>query len=276
MSKPISLDEVLERFAQRNGGNFTSIDRSELKFSYESISYSLPSVGEGGDKVIPKQTLINNSSLEQTQSFEWQETKANSFSWTLQTALNVGTTVEASVGIPLIAEGKISSTMELNLSTTEQQTSSKDQQWGVDIPVRVPPYRRMVCESVITSGVVDVPFEATVFIEGSVTFHHQNGWVKENINVILFIIELYEGEVFGYRSILTDQQRGILAFASGVVKGAFGVDIITQFTESPLESGSDAPLSVVIIPERLRGLQQEVLDRISRNPSQKLKKHFVS
>lgn len=276
-----SLDYILERFDYHTGGQFgvgaERIEKHKLKFEYVSISYNPPVVREGKVFRISSQTLTNNSDKEQVLPFEWQYDYRNSFSWTLPTVLNAGITVEATVEVPPIAGGRIPPTMKLNLSTAGEQTISETKLWKVETTVKVPPNQRVLCESVITSSVAEVHFLAAVLISEYATYVYR-GPIDHHIEKILSSVEDIDGNVEGWIPISTNKERGILGYVSGIVKGVFGKSIVTQYTELPLEStpdsaSKDAPLGVRIVPESLQGIP-EVLDRLSHNPSEKLKKLF--
>jgi len=275
----------LERFDYHSGGAIGAgaqrIEKNKLKYEYLSISYNPPVVGDGKFFRIPPQTLTNNSDEEVVLPFEWQYTHRNSFSWILPTVLNAGKTVEATVEVPPIARGRIPPTMKLDLSTAREQTSSETKPWKVERTVRVPPNQRILCESVITSGVTEVYFSAAVFISGYATYVYR-GPIDHNIEMILSSVEDIDGDVNGWIPISNNEERGILGYIPGVVRGDFGKSVVTQYTELPLENAPDGasegvfdtPLSVRIVPESLQGLP-EVLDRFCRNPSEKLKKLFL-
>lgn len=206
--------------------------------TYKSISYSDP-ITTDGDLVVPSQTLINATDIQQTQSFSWTKSTTDTFSWSLTEALKVGVTVSGSAGVPLVAEGKVSATVELNLSSTQTTTESATQTWTVNQPVLVPPHTWVKCQSMISTNSDSIAFFATAQVQGYVAIWFQdkvNGhwlWFYPIGGVLQDVIsnKIIDTTGYGVLDYLT-----IAASVSGTCTGAFGVNIVTNYTSGPLDT----------------------------------------
>lgn len=206
--------------------------------TYRSISYSEP-ITSDGDMVVPSQTLTNYTDIQQTQGFSWNKATTDTFSWSITEALKVGVTVTGSAGVPLVAEGKVSATVELNLSSTQTTTESTTQTWSVNQPVLVPAHTWVKCESVISTNTDSIPFFATAQVQGYVAIWFENKvnghwlWFYPIGGVLQDVISHKTIDTTGYG--VLDYQT-ISASVSGTCNGAFGVNIITTYTSGPLDT----------------------------------------
>jgi hypothetical protein len=146
----------------------------QCQSTYQDISYDTPTVVPTGEAFGGKQTLINNSDQQQTQTFSWSNTTSAEFTYSFTEALKVGVKVSGEAGVPLVASGKIEASVELDLSSTQSQTSRKTQEWKLDQPIKVPAHCTTQCSSVITMNAADMNFTATSKITGwvAIWFDH--------------------------------------------------------------------------------------------------------
>jgi len=206
--------------------------------TYQSISYSEP-ITSNGDIVVPSQTLTNHTDIQQTQSFSWSKTTTDTFSWSFTEALKVGVTVSGSAGVPLVAEGKVSATVELTLSSTQTKTESAAQTWSVNQPVLVPAHTWVKCQSVISTNSDSIAFIAAAQVRGYVAIWFENKvnghwlWFYPIGGVLQDVIgnQIIDTTGYGVLDALT-----ISASVSGTCKGAFGVSIVTAYTSGPVDT----------------------------------------
>lgn len=206
--------------------------------TYQSINYSEP-ITSDGDIVVPSQTLTNYTNVQQTQTFSWTKSTTDTFSWSITEALKVGVTVSGSAGVPLVAEGKVSATVELNLSSTQTTTESATQTWSVNQPVLVPPQTWVKCESIISTNSDNIAFYATAQVQGYVAIWFEN---KVNGHWLWFypiggvLQDVISHKIIDTTSYSVVDSKTISAGVSGTCTGAFGVNIVTTYTSGPLNT----------------------------------------
>ncbi|HHR6143621.1 TPA: ETX/MTX2 family pore-forming toxin [Providencia alcalifaciens] len=211
---------------------------NQCRLSSSEIIYFDTSVEPTENIVIPTQTLQNNTSVPQEQTFTWTERTKNEFKWSITEALKVGITVSATVGVPSIAEGKIESTVELQASSTQESVSSKEVEWSIHQPVIVPAHTQVICASVISQSQATVDFLLHSKLQGYVAI-----WFDDQVDghwlyfyridkVISELHDLYFIDTYGYEVDLDNEC--VLVTAKGTTTGLYGIDVNTTYDEKPL------------------------------------------
>lgn len=102
--------------------------------------------------------LDNDTSVEQTKShtLEGSVTETSQFEFGL--GFKIGMSMEASVGIPVVAEGSISANFEMHTEFKWGKRTSRTTTRTVTIPVTVPPRMSAKATMTVTTAVMEVPF----------------------------------------------------------------------------------------------------------------------
>ncbi|KAK0469228.1 uncharacterized protein EV420DRAFT_15892 [Desarmillaria tabescens] len=108
--------------------------------------------------VLANQTLRNNSDREQEMAFDFSEnvTQTSLFEYTTGFTVSVGT--EFSVGIPLVAEGKISVSTTLNNEWRFGIQNTFSKTYTAHFPVKAGPQQTVHAVSTVQQGTLDVPY----------------------------------------------------------------------------------------------------------------------
>ncbi|XP_072047002.1 epidermal differentiation-specific protein-like [Amphiura filiformis] len=91
-------------------------------------------------------------SVSTTRTYEWH--------WENTTAIGVDTTYKT--GVPIIAQGEITMSVENTFSVGEGRSEENTQtdEWTVELPAKVQPQTRLNVQAIIQEGKIDVPFKA--------------------------------------------------------------------------------------------------------------------
>jgi len=131
------------------------VDFSGINFKHSNVTSVVPMfMGEN--------TFQNNSDLEQTfNTTSFSESITKSTSTTIQNGFKTSITTKGKVGIPFVAEGEVSATLEYNFSSTNTNTvSTTNTITATAQPVKVPPNKtykaEVYFEKKSTSGIVEI------------------------------------------------------------------------------------------------------------------------
>ena len=100
--------------------------------------------------------------LKTSQTFTVDKTTSDSFTWSLTEGLEVGTEFEVKVS----AVGDSKSSIKMNFSSTQSQTTSVERHWGYSARIPVPPHSKVKTTFSVLEGKVDTPFTATFQVRG--------------------------------------------------------------------------------------------------------------
>ncbi|MFP1762023.1 ETX/MTX2 family pore-forming toxin [Lonsdalea quercina] len=205
---------------------------NQCKVNYKDIEYSNFSENPGEGILAADQKLTNNTSVQQSETFTWSKSLTNTFTWAITEAIKVTSKLSFSIGIPVIAEGKIEESVEISVSATETTTTTGTTTWGLAQPVIVPPNSSVECISIVNQNTASLDFSATGEIVGYVAV-----WTKEQINghwltfhridtVFEDIVNNNLASIYGYD---IDSGVGVIVTAKGKTTGLYGVSIDTEY-----------------------------------------------
>lgn len=137
-------------------------DKFDVKLELKGIEYHDLDVKD--QKPIGVQTSIftNDTNVEDQQTFVVDKTTSDSFTWSLTEGLEVGTEFE--VKVPFIGDSK--SSIKLNFSSTQSQTTSVERHWGYSALIPVPAHSKIETSFSVLEGKIDTPFTATFQVRG--------------------------------------------------------------------------------------------------------------
>ncbi|MGW5821791.1 cytotoxin leucocidin [Streptomyces noursei] len=180
-----------ERFPASRGCRFTaSTDygrRSELGAyhqyqvgaEYRGITYDpkAPSPVPGQVNSVTT-NYRNGSAVEQVVTYKQSKTTEQDLRISVTESLKIGVTVEVSAEIPAVAKVSETTSIETNLSSTQEFTHKETQNWSVDLPLRIPPKSLIEASLVVGTQQYDIDWTATVDLVGSVAI-----WFEEKVDL---------------------------------------------------------------------------------------------
>jgi len=117
---------------------------------------------------VPSQPFIfteyftNNSTANSTIDFTKSESTSNSYSWTLSEGFYIGEKLDVTAGLPGICEVHDQFDFGLSLNSTQTQTGSDTQNWGVSEQIGIPPKSTVRVEVVIATASTSADFTTMV------------------------------------------------------------------------------------------------------------------
>lgn len=203
--------------------------------TYKDINYDSPSISPTDPISASDQVLKNGTDIEQTETYAWEKSTTNSFTWSLTESLKIGVETTFICGVPEIAEGKIKTTVELDLSSTQSQTTSDTQKWSLSVPVRVPAHSGVECISVIEQSMCELAFTAEINLSGyvAVWFDDQvDGHWLRFVEISRVIREIVDNNLMSTYS-YTIGEKVVIAHSKGKTNGTYGTQINTTYNPIP-------------------------------------------
>lgn len=186
----------------------------------------------------------NGSGSEQTVNYSDTMTTEKSFQWSVTESIDIGQSTTISVGIPELAEGSETITVNLSLSATQGGSYSNSQSWTVDWPLVIQPKTKLSARMIVTIQKYNIKWAANVAMKGRVAI-----WFDQKVALNrpgdlhwLWFVDLAKVfrdchdnnlvDVSGYE-IGGDY---VIAVARGVFTGSQGVSSDIELVEEPIES----------------------------------------
>jgi len=113
-----------------------------------------------------QQWIDNDSSLEQNVEADVSLSSTSSYATEITAGIKIGATVKGKAGIPVLAEGEVSVSTEIDFSYTGKWTTSKEKTFILKQPVRIAPQTSMAAIITASRAELIIPFEAEIVIEG--------------------------------------------------------------------------------------------------------------
>ena len=182
------------------------------------------------------QDFVNDTDIEQSNTFTRDESTTASFTWSLTEGIKVGLKASGEVGLPLVAKGKVEASVEVDFSSTQSWTDSETQRWSVSQPVKVPPHKKVTAVLAIEQKKYDIDFTSNLVIGGWVAI-----WNNDKIDLGNGKHWLY---FFPVSRVLIDKPhpgyvvRGneVVFKAKGKFTGMQGVGSRVKLTQYPLDA----------------------------------------
>jgi hypothetical protein len=108
-----------------------------------------------------RQTVINNTSQPQTSSISGSESVSETSGWSDSLAVKVGVSTSFKTGIPFIAEGKITVSLDVTNTYTWNGSTTRTKTWSFNTPVTVPANSTYVALIAATVSTISVPYTLT-------------------------------------------------------------------------------------------------------------------
>lgn len=254
-----------ERFPGSNGCRFTaSTDygkRSELgdyhryqvRAKYSGITYdpSAPSPVPGQVSSVTT-NYRNGSAVEQLVTYKQSKTTEQDLRISVTESLKIGVSMEVSAEIPAVAKVTETTSIEADLSSTQEFTHKETQNWSVDLPLKIPAKSIIEASLVIGTQKYDIDWTATVSMAGHVAI-----WFNDKVDLNhdgdyhwLWFVPIAE--------VFRDCRTHSIVGTTGYEITADGVD---TFASGTFGGGQGVSLNVNVVQKGLDGKQQRSAPR---------------
>jgi hypothetical protein len=180
----------------------------------------------------------NDTTLQQSETFQETQTSTQSFTWSITEALSIGIEISATEGVPTVASSSQKLTVTLSLSSTQGATSTNTQTWQVNTPIQVPPNSSVKADMVISMQSYNVNFTASVLLKGYVAIWNNdkvNGhwlWFHPIESVFEDCINNNIIDTTGYSIVA----GGVMTQSTGMFTGSQGISVGVTAKQYPLRS----------------------------------------
>ncbi len=132
-----------------------------VRIDYDVAAATILSTGSQGIATLP---VVNNTPQTQTSKITLSGSVSETSSWSNTLGGKVGVETEVSAGIPLLAEGKVKVSAEVNYSHTWGGSETRSRAWSVETAVTVPPNQAYVAMGVVSVSTIAVPYTLHVTV----------------------------------------------------------------------------------------------------------------
>ncbi len=111
---------------------------------------------------------------EQHFTFEGSETVTTAESWSVTGGMEVGVEAEVTAGIPILAEGKITVSAKVSVSSTYERNNSTTSQQSFSFPLTVPVGEHIQATATLYEGDINTAYTATMryILDSGETFQY--------------------------------------------------------------------------------------------------------
>lgn len=134
----------------------------DVQVQLKDLSYQDLDVRNQRPISLQSSLFTNGTSVQDQQTFSVDKTTSDSFTWSITEGIEVGSEFE--VKVPFIGDAK--SSIKLNFSSTQGQTTSVERRWSYSAQIPVPPHSKIETIFSVLEGNVDTPFTATFQVRG--------------------------------------------------------------------------------------------------------------
>jgi len=128
-----------------------------------SIAYDVAAarILQSGPAELYRQTVTNNTTQTQSSSISGSSSVSETSGWSDSLAVKVGVSTSFKTGIPFVAEGKVTVSVDVTNTYTWNGSVTKTKTWGFNTPVSVPPHTSIVGLVAATLSTIAVPYTLT-------------------------------------------------------------------------------------------------------------------
>ena len=125
-------------------------------------------------------TLEYDNDLEKEQTFQFtgETSVTTSQSWSVTGSIEVGVSAEVSAGFPILAEGKVSTSLTVSASSTYQRENTETKTQSFQFPITVPANTNVKATATLYEGDIKISYEAEmkyILDSGKEFEYHVNG-----------------------------------------------------------------------------------------------------
>lgn len=232
----VDIDQITKAFWERDwhryvapGDKLGDIDNSGIQVKVHTIKYSGFEPVKSPN-IIGSFHFLNDSSATQEQTIQTSKKTSATFQWSVTEGIKVGAKVSGSVGLPLVAEGKVEASIELNFSSTQGQSETVEQQWSFSSKIPVPPMSVITADVTVMEDTYSPEFTAVIELTGNSRAFNES----RRGNIIIGIAHMVQG-IPGFT--IKNDWSSCEYLAQGQFKGAQGISVMTNTKQRPLPSG---------------------------------------
>lgn len=177
---------------------FNPIDRGELvEITLSNVHFNLDKAGmELPPRAVQpiRLDLINNTDVEAEAKFQFEIHYTETKKWSTTVNIKPGVKMTVNAGIPFIARGGIEVSAEAGSNTTWGTEQTVEKTYAAEIPVKVSPHSKVVCDASVSTSKVTIPYVAhavyhfsndqmiqenfTGTYEGTIAYQLQASWTS--------------------------------------------------------------------------------------------------
>jgi hypothetical protein len=172
------LDQAIVT-AYNSGYNATldraDLDLTELKKSVSEIQYSNVT-----SRRIPREfdafVHVNNSDVEDTQTWNQSRTSTESVTWTTQETVKTSISGSFEIPIPKIGDLTIGGTVEQTFEDTTARTKCRERTWSWQVVIPIPARSRIDAKLFLNEASVTAPFNGDIIVSGEILAILELSW----------------------------------------------------------------------------------------------------
>jgi len=157
-----AIDIIKKQIQGSYPDNKFRFDKFDVQLQLRDMSYADLDVQNQRPVSLQSSTFTNGTSVQDEQTFSVDKTTSDSFTWSITEGIEVGS--EFMVKVPFVGDAK--SSIKLNFSSTQGQTTSVERHWGYSAQIPVPPHSKIETIFSVLEGKIDTPFTATFQVRG--------------------------------------------------------------------------------------------------------------
>jgi Clostridium epsilon toxin ETX/Bacillus mosquitocidal toxin MTX2 len=137
-------------------------------YEISSIDYDVNAakILQSGPAELYRQIVRNDTKETQSSTISGSKSVAETSGWSDSLAVKVGVSTSFKAGVPFIADGKVTVSLEVTNTYTWNGSTTQTKTWGFSTPVSVPPHTVIVCLVSATISTIAVPYTE----KGTITF----------------------------------------------------------------------------------------------------------
>ncbi|WP_248921085.1 ETX/MTX2 family pore-forming toxin [Pseudomonas entomophila] len=234
----------------------------------KDLVYSSYAQSDGGSALLGKYDTINDGGQVIEHTVSLQQGLSDTFTWSVTEQLKIGVSVKANAGIPLIGGAETTSTVEMDLSSTQGASTTKSSNYGASTTVPISPHTHGWGEVDLSFTELRTQWVGNASMVGCVAIWFNNKVALNNngdYHYLWFIpIQQVFSEIIQHNIISTSgyvvQGGGVLAQATGTFHSSMGLSLKTISHEQPYPGDNkavrtsfgyrrlDKPLESVVFP----------------------------
>lgn len=159
--------------------------------------------------------------------------RQTSFTWSVQEGITVGAEVTMEAGVPGEFSVGVSVNAEISLQATQSHTTTDTETFTISNTITIDPQTSTRAEWIINEREMEIPWEATVHIDGWVAL-----WLEPQLDG--HWLWFHPVPFLATGPFVRDGQDGLAYRASGVFRGVRGFESVLRTYDYPLQTGTYA------------------------------------
>jgi len=177
------LDALKNRWRGADGspnvGGYTPVQFDTSKVQLRLLTIDYPDLQKQLVKqpeILREETIKNDSGATLHHTFDYSKEMTDAYEWHIIGGLKLTAGAKATVGLPLVGEGEVSTSVELSIEGGSTTTHSETVAWKDSGTIEVPPHTNVLARALLSTGhVANVGFTANLYAFGQVGCLIQTG-----------------------------------------------------------------------------------------------------